>query len=92
MVMSGTLMWFAEGEVEPNSSATNAFEGLWFAVVTLTSTGSGINVPQTLLGRIIAGATTIVRLALFGVLTSVIRRAMLKAPFGDDGGSDGDLS
>ena len=92
MVMSGTLMWFAEGDVEANSSATNAFEGLWFAVVTLTSTGSGVNVPQTLLGRIIAGSTMIVGLALFGVLTSVIGRAMLKSLFGDDGGSDGDVS
>lgn len=34
----------------------------------------------------------IVGLALFGVLTSVIGRAMLKSLFGDDGGSDGDVS
>ena len=92
MVMSGTLMWFAEGDVESNSSAPNAFEGLWFAVVTLTSTGSGVNVPQTFLGRIFAGSTMIVGLALFGVLTSVIGRAMLKSLFGDDGGPDGDIS
>lgn len=92
MVMSGTLMWFAEGDVETNSSAPNAFEGLWFAVVTLTSTGSGVNVPQTFLGRVFAGSTMIVGLALFGVLTSVIGRAMLKSLFGDDGGPDGDIS
>ena len=92
MVMSGTLIWFAEGDVESNPSAVNAFEGLWFAVVTLTSTGSGVNVPQTLLGRIFAGSTMIVGLGLFGVLTSVIGRAMLKSLFGDDGGPDGDVS
>jgi voltage-gated potassium channel len=92
MVMSATLLWFAEGDAETNSSAPNAFEGLWFAVVTLTSTGSGVNVPQTFLGRFIAGSTMIVGLALFGVLTSVIGRAMLKSLFGDDGGADGDIS
>jgi hypothetical protein len=92
MVMSATLMWYAEGDVESNSSAANAFEGLWFAVVTLTATGSGVNVPQTPLGRFFAGATMIVGLALFGVLTSVIGRAMLRSLFGDDGGTDGDIS
>jgi voltage-gated potassium channel len=92
MVMSATLMWYAEGDVESNSSAANAFEGLWFAVVTLTATGSGVNVPQTPLGRFFAGATMIVGLALFGVLTSVIGRAMLQSLFGDDVGTDGDIS
>lgn len=92
MIMSASLMWFAEGEMETASSAPDAFEGLWFAVVTLTTTGSGVNVPQTVLGRVVAGSTMIVGLALFGILTSVIGRTMLKSLFGDDGGTDGDVS
>ncbi|MSQ42584.1 MAG: ion transporter [Chloroflexi bacterium] len=91
-ILCGTLIWFAEGDVETGSSAPNAFEGLWFAVVALTTTGAGVNAPTTLLGRIVASSTMIVGLALFGVLTSVIGRAMLKSLFGDDGGEDGDLA
>ena len=91
-ILSGTLIWFAEGDVESGSSAPNAFEGLWFAVVALTTTGAGVNAPTTLFGRVVASSTMIVGLALFGVLTSVIGRAMLKSLFGDDGGDDGDLA
>lgn len=91
-ILCGTLIWFAEGDVESGSSAPNALEGLWFAVVALTTTGAGVNAPTTLLGRFVASSTMIIGLALFGVLTSVIGRAMLKSLFGDDGGEDGDLA
>ncbi len=91
-ILCGTLIWFAEGDVESGSSAPNAFEGLWFAVVALTTTGAGVNAPTTIFGRVVASSTMIVGLALFGVLTSVIGRAMLKSLFGDDGGEDGDIA
>ena len=91
-ILCGTLIWFAEGDVESGSSAPNALEGLWFAVVALTTTGAGVNAPTTIFGRVVASSTMIVGLALFGVLTSVIGRAMLKSLFGDDGGEDGDIA
>lgn len=80
MVMSATLMWFAEHEVHPGFA--NIPEGMWFAIVTLTTTGSGAPVPVTLFGRLVAACTMITGLALFGVLASVIGRAMLSSLFG----------
>mgnify|MGYP003340798904 CR=1 FL=1 len=45
--------------------------------------------PVTAMGRIIGGATMLVGLALFGVLTSVIGRALLQSLFGAPGGGGG---
>jgi hypothetical protein len=46
--------------------------------------------PQTLAGRVIAGITMLCGLALFGILTSVIGRALMASLFGstdDDSGA-----
>jgi voltage-gated potassium channel len=80
MTVSATLMWFAEHEANPMFA--NIPEGMWFAIVTLTTTGSGAPIPVTLFGRLVAAATMITGLALFGVLASVIGRAMLTSLFG----------
>ena len=80
MTVSATLMWFAEHDSNPLFA--NIPEGLWFAIVTLTTTGSGAPIPITLFGRLVAAVTMITGLALFGVLASVIGRAMLTSLFG----------
>jgi voltage-gated potassium channel len=80
MIMSATLVWFAEHDVNP--MFPNIPEGLWFAIVTLTTTGSGAPVPVTIFGKLVAAGTMLTGLALFGVLASVIGRAMLTSLFG----------
>jgi hypothetical protein len=40
--------------------------------------------PQTLVGRVIGGATMLAGLALFGILTSVIGRALMSSLFGSE--------
>lgn len=45
---------------------------LWWAVVTLTTTGYGDAVPTTYLGRIVAGVVMICGLGVFGLLTGIL--------------------
>ncbi|HZL31903.1 MAG TPA: cyclic nucleotide-gated ion channel [Pseudolabrys sp.] len=45
---------------------------MWWAVTTLTTTGYGDAVPQTLLGRVIAGAVMICGLGVFGLWTGIL--------------------
>jgi voltage-gated potassium channel len=63
-------------------------DGVWWAIVTLTSTGYGDAVPQTALGRLLAGAVMVGGLAVVAMLTGVLvtgfgaemrRRAFLQA-------------
>jgi voltage-gated potassium channel len=45
---------------------------LWWAVTTLTTTGYGDAVPDTFLGRLIAGAVMIAGLGVFGLWTGIL--------------------
>ena len=45
---------------------------LWWAVTTLTTTGYGDAVPQTFLGRLIAGMVMICGLGVFGLWTGIL--------------------
>ncbi|HEX3949621.1 MAG TPA: cyclic nucleotide-gated ion channel, partial [Steroidobacteraceae bacterium] len=45
---------------------------LWWAVTTLTTTGYGDSVPQSFLGRLIAGMVMICGLGVFGLLTGIL--------------------
>jgi len=45
---------------------------IWWAVTTLTTTGYGDAVPQTLLGRMIAGIVMICGLGVFGLWTGIL--------------------
>ena len=97
ITVSGTLGYYAEKDVD-GSAFTSIPAGMWWGVVTLTTTGYGDMVtqndaklvqPVTAMGRIIGGSTMLVGLALFGVLTSVIGRALLQSLFGAPGGGGG---
>ena len=97
ITVSGTLGYYAEKDVD-GSAFTSIPAGMWWGVVTLTTTGYGDMVtqneaklvqPVTAMGRIIGGATMLVGLALFGVLTSVIGRALLQSLFGAPSGGGG---
>jgi len=63
---------------------TSVPQGMWWAIVTLTTVGYGDMYPVTLLGRMVAAGTMLCGLALFGMLMNIVGKAMMAALFGTD--------
>ena len=87
LTISATLAYYAEFDETAEATATTFSsipQAMWWSIVTITTTGYGDMVPSTLIGRLIAVATMFSGLALFGILTSVIGRAVLTTVFGRD--------
>jgi voltage-gated potassium channel len=85
LLTAATLIWNVEFDPDIESSAmpfTNIAISMWWAIVTLCNVGYGDMIPATLWGRIIGGATSLVGLLLFGILTSVITKALMGPVFG----------
>jgi voltage-gated potassium channel len=58
LLISGVLMYVAEGHVQPDKLG-DVPSAMWWAVVTLSTVGYGDVVPVTLFGRLIAGLTMV---------------------------------
>lgn len=71
LILSATLAYLAERATQPDvfSSIPAA---LWWAVVTLTTTGYGDVVPVTPLGRITAGIVMICGISVFAFLAGIL--------------------
>ncbi len=80
VVMGGVTLTFAERGVNP--AVASVADGLWWALVTLTTVGYGDVVPQTGIGRAVGGAVMVAgmfSLAMFaGVVGSTLLSAILK--------------
>src|SRR4029453_10564866 len=66
ILASGSLLYFAEAEAQPDKFGSIP-RSLWWAIVTLTTVGYGDAYPVTILGRILAGiiaVTGVCRIAL----------------------------
>lgn len=66
LVAVGTLIWLAERRVSenefPDRPIAGIGNGVWLAIVTMTTVGYGDRVPKTFLGRLVTGAWMIVSL------------------------------
>jgi len=67
-----------------DSQFTSVPNASWWCVVTLTTVGYGDMYPVTTPGRIVAGVTAFMGLALFGMLMNIIGKAMMAALFGSE--------
>lgn len=67
LAIVGTLLWLAERKASPEqfptSPARGIGNGMWCAIVTMSTTGYGDIAPVTLAGRIIAGSWMVVSIA-----------------------------
>jgi voltage-gated potassium channel len=59
-------------ETDPQSNIKNAEDALWWAFVTLTTTGYGDRYPVTTEGRLIAAVLMVVGVGLFGTFTGYV--------------------
>lgn len=67
LAIVGTLIWLAEREEQSehfpaNHPANGIFNGIWFALVTMTTVGYGDMAPKTVAGKIIAGIWMVIAL------------------------------
>jgi hypothetical protein len=56
---------------------------MWWCIVTLTTTGYGDMFPITVWGRILAGATMLLGLVLFGILLNIVGKTIMVLLFGE---------
>ncbi len=56
---------------------------MWWCIVTLTTTGYGDMFPLTFWGRVIAGATMLMGLVLFGILLNIVGKTIMVMLFGE---------
>ncbi len=71
LFLGSVAEYFLERDVQPQTFG-NVPSALWWAVVTLTTTGYGDVVPITPLGRIIAAMVMISGLGVFGLWTGIM--------------------
>lgn len=82
IMISSTLMYFAEGQNE-GTLFTSIPQAMWWSVVTITTVGYGDMYPVTVGGRLVAAVTMFAGLCLFAVLFNVVGKVLMKALFGE---------
>jgi voltage-gated potassium channel len=81
LVIASTLMFFAENHAQP--AVFSSIPGtLWWGASVLTKLPLVGMQPPTVLGKVIAAATSFSGLALFGVLMGVVSKAMVAGLYG----------
>lgn len=79
LLIVGTLLWLAERNKNPEhfpSSSSGVGNGIWMALVTMTTVGYGDRVPQTFAGRVITGVWMLVSLVIASSLTAFLATAL----------------
>ncbi|HZQ11631.1 MAG TPA: cyclic nucleotide-gated ion channel [Pseudolabrys sp.] len=71
LILASVALHVLEGAQQPRQFGSLPL-ALWWAVTTLSSTGYGDAVPQTFLGRVIAGVVMISGLGVFGLWTGIL--------------------
>jgi len=76
LVMTSSLMYFAEHGAQPKAFSSIP-AAMWWAVVTMTTVGYGDVYPVTVFGRLLAGITALLGIAAFALPTSILGAGFL---------------
>ncbi len=71
LVMTSSLMFFAEHEAQPEEFASIP-RAMWWSIITLTTVGYGDVFPVTAAGRVLAGIIAIVGIGLFALPAGIL--------------------
>ena len=77
IVIASCLLYFAEHNAQPDSFSSIPAT-IWWAVVTLTTTGYGDMSPITTLGKVLAGTIMLTGVALFALPAGIITVGFLE--------------
>lgn len=75
IVLFGTVMYVIEGE---ENGFTSIPEGMYWAVITVTTIGYGDIVPKTVLGKSVAALAMVIGYAIIAVPTGIVTAEMTK--------------
>ena len=75
LVISASLMYLAEHEVQPEAFSSIP-ASMWWAVATLTTVGYGDVYPITVLGKIMASMIALLGIAAIAVPTGIITSSL----------------
>jgi voltage-gated potassium channel len=78
VLISGSLLYFAEAEAQPDKFGSIP-RSLWWAVVTLTTVGYGDAYPVTWLGRVLAGIIAIAGVTVIALPTGLFASSFTEA-------------
>lgn len=78
LIFSATLIYWAEGEAQPQAFGSIP-RALWWAAVTMTTVGYGDVVPLSVFGKLIAAITS-----MGGIVVIAIPTGILAASFSDE--------
>ncbi|BAO54594.1 ion transporter [Nonlabens marinus] len=77
LLLSSTLMYYIEHEVQPESFASIG-HSFWWAIATLTTVGYGDVYPVTAAGKILGGITAIIGIGFLALPTGIISSAFIE--------------
>lgn len=85
LAIVGTLLWLAEREKNPDEfphePVRGIANGMWCAIVTMSTTGYGDRSPSTLWGRIIAGSWMIISIVFATTMVAGIASTLTLSGF-----------
>ena len=86
LAIVGTMLWLAERKHStdqfPNDPVDGIGNGMWLAIVTMSTTGYGDKAPITLTGRIIAGSWMIISIVFATSMVAGIASTLTLASLG----------
>ncbi|MEP7315854.1 MAG: ion transporter [Sphingomicrobium sp.] len=74
LLVSSTMMYWAEGEAQPAKFGSIP-RSMWWCIVTLTTVGYGDTYPITVLGKILSGFVAIAGIGLIAMPTGILAAA-----------------
>jgi len=77
ILVLSTVVYFIERKAQPEAFS-NAFQGMWWGVATLTTVGYGDIFPITLLGKTVTGFASLLTLGVVALPAGIITLAFLE--------------
>lgn len=76
LMLSSTLMYYIEGDVQPEHFASIG-HSFWWAIATLTTVGYGDVYPITAAGKVLGGMTAMIGIGFLALPTGIISSAFI---------------